>query len=478
MTVDASWATKPSFYEAPCPILMRPRDYQQAGVEYALARDNVIFGDAPGLGKTAQCILTSNAINARKNLVVCPASLRLNWEREIWNWSTIICVKTHCIMKARDGVPPWAHYVIVSYDLLRNADLLEALLGIEWDHLILDEGHYLKDPKGNKRIKPICAEDGLRKSTGRISLATGTLLPNQPIECYNAIRLLDWSAIDYASLEDFRDNYYDYGEGFVTQYDPLAKKYVKKHSKMVRNVPRNVDDLRYRLRSKLMVRRTKDMVLQELPERQWHLFPLEQNMDIKKALLHEGWEKASEMHELTEGEFDGSVPIDGAISTARRLLGEAKAPAMADYILELLEEGIEKIVVGAWHTSVLTLLRDRIGRKYSLSYMDGSTNPRDKQEAVDQFQNGDARVILGQMIPLSKGWTLTEAQDAVLCEPYWVPGENEQFLDRIHRIGQEGSSVTGHVPVVPETLDERIIATVIQKGQVIQQALDGPKEGW
>ena len=87
--VERSWAAEPLFYRAPHPPVMSPREYQQAGVEYALARDNVIFGDAPGLGKTAQCILTSNAIEAERTLAIVPASLRLNWEREIWAWSTI-----------------------------------------------------------------------------------------------------------------------------------------------------------------------------------------------------------------------------------------------------------------------------------------------------------------------------------------------------------------------------------------------------
>ena len=214
--IERSWAAEPLFYKAPHPPAMSPRNYQFAGTEYALARDHVIFGDAPGLGKTAQCILVSNAIKARRTLAVVPASLRLNWEREIWQWSTIPNVKTHAVLKARDGIPPWAHWVIISYDMLRNKDLLAAILDHHWDHLVLDEGHYLKDPKGNQRIRPICAEDGVASVSGRISLATGTLMPNQPIECYNAVRLLDWDAIDGASLDEFRNYYYDFGEGFIT----------------------------------------------------------------------------------------------------------------------------------------------------------------------------------------------------------------------------------------------------------------------
>ena len=92
---------------------------------------------------------------------------------------------------------------------------------------------------------------------------------------------------------------------------------------------------------------------------------------------------------------------------------------------------------------------------------------------VDQFQEDEeTQIILGQMLPLGEGWTLTAAQDVVLAEPDWVPGKNSQMLDRISRMGQEGSYTIGHIPVVPDTLDERILNTAITKDQNIYQALD------
>ena len=99
-----SRATEPLFYSPPHPENMTPFEYQKAGVEFALSRPHALFGDAPGLGKTAECILLGNAIEAKRTLVICPASLRLNWEREIWKWSTIENVSTYVILKGRDGV--------------------------------------------------------------------------------------------------------------------------------------------------------------------------------------------------------------------------------------------------------------------------------------------------------------------------------------------------------------------------------------
>ena len=476
--IEASRAVEPAFYRAPCPDTpnTRPREFQLAGVEYALRRRNCIIGDAPGLGKTAECVLLSNAIEARHVLVVCPASLRLNWEREIWRWSTIENVRTYPILKSSDGVDLNANYVIVSYDLLRNDAIMGALLSRFWDHLVLDEAHYLKDPRGNKRTVPICAPDMLPAVVDRITMATGTLLPNQPIEAYNAIRLLDWDAFDRMSLEDFRRTYYEVGEGFVfgptIDEETGARVYRRHWSREVLNVPTNLDDFQDRLRRRLMVRRLKEQVLHELPPMQWHPFPVEADAAIRKALKHPGWKEAEKLYQMDPGAFDRSVPVDGSISTARRILGEAKARHAAAYAAELLESGIEKVVVAAWHHSVLAILRAALER-FGLAYMDGSTSQAKKQAAVDAFQSRpDVRVILGQMQPLGEGWTLTRAQDVVFAEYDWVPGKNDQMLERVNRMGQEGAYTIGHLPVVPGTLDEKILGTAVRKARSIFLALD------
>lgn len=473
-SIEASWATEPSFYTAPSPPQMTPKPYQLAGVEYALARDHCLLGDEMGLGKSAQAVMIGNAIGAGRTLVVCPASLRLNWEREIWMWSTIENVLTYPVLKAKDGVSTQAHYVIVSYDLLRNPGILGAIMDLRWDHLILDEAHALKDVKGNARTKVICAPDLIPSVVGRITMASGTILPNQPIEAYNSIRLLNWDAIDRASLQDFRENYYALGGGMVRSpvYDPKIGAMVSKvhWSEEVRNVPTNLADLQFRMRKNIMVRRLKQDVLKDLPTAQWRPFPLVMTAGIRTALAHPGWKMAEKLYDMDA--LDTGVPIDGQIATARRLLGEAKAPAVAEYIEEMLREGATKLLVSAWHSSVLEILKKRL-QKHGLVYMDGATSARNRQMAVDLFQQSpDIKIILGQMQVIGTGWTLTVAQDCVLAEPDWVPGNNDQMLARIHRIGQAGAYVTGHVPVVPGTLDERILGTAVGKSRNIFIALD------
>ena len=476
--IQMSRATEPLFYRAPHNPKMIPMEYQLAGVEYAISREHMLFGDAPGLGKTAEALMLGNAIEAKKTLVVCPASLRLNWAREIGMWSTIPEPSVYTVLKSKDGVSLQHDFVVISYALLNNPSILAAIMAGRWDHLILDEAHALKDPKGNKRTQILTAPDLIPSVVGRITMVSGTILPNQPIECYNALRLLNWDAIDRMSLTAFRNEYYELGSGFVRGpvWDEGKQSNVwKVHwSDSVRNVPTNLADLQRRLRKYVMVRRLKEQVLTQLPAKQWHPFPVGMTADIRRALKHPGWKEAQKLYEMDQDAFDVGVPVDGAISTARRLLGEAKAPLVAEFVEELLLEGVKKIVVAAWHHTVLDFMKEHLA-KHGLVYMDGSTSANKKQAAVDQFQSDDGiHIILGQMMPLGEGWTLTAAQDAVICEPDWVPGKNEQLLDRIHRIGQEGEYIIGHVPVVPDTLDERILATAIAKDRNIFKALDAP----
>jgi SNF2 family DNA or RNA helicase len=151
----ASFAIEPTFGHYPYREQDngdKPGEYQHAGVEYVLQRKNGIVGDAPGVGKTLQGIMVSNTIEAERTLVVCPASLRTNWEREIERWSTLGGVSVHTILKGKDGVDLTADYVITSYDLLRNDSIIGGIMERHWDHVILDEAHALKDPKGNKRL--------------------------------------------------------------------------------------------------------------------------------------------------------------------------------------------------------------------------------------------------------------------------------------------------------------------------------------
>jgi SNF2 family DNA or RNA helicase len=155
-----SWADDSSL-DIPVPDGINPRTgepfaylpYQKAGIEYGVSKDHCIIGDEPGLGKTIQAIGIANVTDARRVLVVCPASIRLNWQREVKEWSTLHRVKTNTILRGSTGVSPFANYTIISYDLLRNKGIHAALRAQEWDLGVFDEGHYLKTPDAQRTTK-------------------------------------------------------------------------------------------------------------------------------------------------------------------------------------------------------------------------------------------------------------------------------------------------------------------------------------
>lgn len=138
---------------------------------------------------TVEAIGINNAARETKNLVICPASIRLNWQREIIKWSTIHNVTTYPVLKSLDGINPYANYTIISYNLCHNKDIHSALMDIEWDSMIFDEAHFLKteDAKRTRAMfgggRGPFSKNFLIQKTKRILTLTGTPLPNRPREC-------------------------------------------------------------------------------------------------------------------------------------------------------------------------------------------------------------------------------------------------------------------------------------------------------
>jgi len=165
------------------------------------------------------------------------------------------------------------------------------------------------------------------------------------------------------------------------------------------------------------------------------------------------------------------VPVGSALPEIRREMGVAKAPLVAEYITDLMEGGLSKLVVFGKHLEVIGILERRLAR-YNPAVIVGATAPRRRQEIVDRFQEDPGtRVFIGNEAA-EEGWTLTAAADVVLAEPSWVPGKNEQRVDRLHRIGQL-KGVVVHIPVVEESLDAQVLGSAAYKAADINAQLDG-----
>jgi SWI/SNF-related matrix-associated actin-dependent regulator 1 of chromatin subfamily A len=461
--IDTSWA-KDTGFRFKCPSGEEAWPFQNAGVEYALNRRNTLFGDVPGLGKTVQFIGYCNEIEAKRVLVVCPASIRLQWARMIRRWSTMPWpYNVYTILKGRDGVHPHAAWTVISYELARQAGIGEALSKLRWDVIGLDEAHYVKTVDA-ARTRAIFGGGEERHFAALASRAeavhclTGTPLPNRPREAYVLADGICPDAIGFMSEDAFRQ-----------RFNPAIRLYDDRHDRWyIDERTGRHSELQARLRANFMVRREKAAVMTQLKIPEYDLIRLEEDGPIRAAL------KAERLLGIDPDHLPGPTdPIFGEISTIRKQMGVAMAPHAADYVEMLLLGGEEKIVVYGWHIEVLNIIQAKL-RRYGVVRIDGSTSPTQKESRVNAFRTDPAvRVIMGNLMSLGTG--TDGLQDvcgrAVLAEPDWVPGNNIQCVDRLDRGGQT-RTVLADFLVVPGSLSEKILGKAITKLDTVDKVLD------
>lgn len=458
----ASWATDcDQDYPAPDGKSFLP--YQRAGIAYCLRKGSAIIGDEPGLGKTIQAIGLANALGMRRVLVICPATIRLNWRREILAWSSKPGVVPQVIGTGRDHLNPRADFVVTSYDLTRKPATHEALCKLHWDMIVADEGHYLKSMEaqrtralfGGGQLGSRFRNRYLAQSADRIVTLTGTPLPNRPRESYMLARGCNWEAIDWLGKD-----------AFEYRFNPSAR-YGDHTVEKTGRIP----ELQARLRCNLMVRRHKSTVLKDLPDKRYELSYLAENGAIRDVLARE------RLLDFDPAQlFASDYRIDGQVSTVRREMGEAKVPRVIEhlrYLLDIVE--LPKVVVFSHHRSVMDALHEALHR-YGLVAIRGGMTTLRKQAAVDAFVGDpDVRVISCQLDAAGFGVDgLQQVCDhVVFAEPGWWPGVNEQAVDRLHRIGQH-QNVVAQFLIVEGSLDERVLKAVLIKAKDIHETLDRP----
>lgn len=472
--LNAAWeasAATSSTLDIPSPSGRVPRPFQRASVEYAASRKNVLIGDAPGLGKTIQAILVANLKGYKRVLVVCPATVRLHWQKFVREWSTIPNVLAYPVLKSSDGVHPKANYVITSFEVARDG-LWSVLMGYEWDLIIIDEAHYLKTPDsgrtralfggGAKQYK----DGGISARASQIIALTGTPLPNRPREGFTIAKALDWESIDWMNFETFKERFNPGGQSITV--NPGTGKLTRHVWEHVGRLP----EMNARMRCNFMVRRLKEDVLQDLPPKEYELTYVETTGAILRALRQEHLLNIDADDLINNGfGFDG-----GEIATVRRIMGEAMVPAAVEHCKMVLDGGVDKLVVAYYHRSVGDVLENGL-KQYGVLKIDGNTPVKKRQggqhSMVEMFKHDpDRHVFLLQLITAPGIDGLQEVSDhIVFAEPDWVFGNNEQVIDRLHRMGQQGS-VLGQFLVAKGSLAEYILGKSIDKGQTVSKVLD------
>lgn len=466
--------------DIPCPQGLAYLPYQRAGIAFAMRRNGVLFGDEMGLGKTIQAIGLINADPAlNRVLIVCPATLKLNWRRELRKWLT----RPLSISVSSDrGVDSLANIVIMNYDVLGS---YANLLAQEWDAVILDEAHYLKNPDAKRtqaifgvKAKPATKtrdaveEKPAIKARRRIIL-TGTPIPNRPIEGFGLFNFLD---------PDTFGNFFAYAKRYcAARQESWGWDFTGAS---------NLPELQQKLRSSIMVRRLKADVLKELPPKRRTILEIEGDADSQGAVAAE----ATEFDRLESNMFEARVAMELAkasttaeyrdavaalkqamsqafteMSAVRRRTAVSKIPWVCAHLEALLADN-GKAVCFAHHEDVILGIKEHFGSSAVVLY--GATSIPARQAAVDDFQNDPTvKLFIGGIQAAGVGITLTASDRVVFAELDWVPGNVTQAEDRCHRIGQSKTVFVEHV-VLEGSIDARMVSVLVEKQAVIERALD------
>ena len=465
--IEASWKNE-SKANIACPADQELWPFQKCNIEYALSRKCTLIGDQPGLGKTPTAVCFANEIRAKRTLVICPASIRLQWVQKIRDWTILrwpYCI--HPILAGRHGVHPTAEWTVVSYDLARTEAIGKALAKGHYDLLILDEAHFCQTSDSLRSCSifggdhaPLFEYCAARSE--RILALTGTPLPARPRNAYTLAKGLCWDAIDHMSEGDFQERFNP--SQTIEKFDAATGKtkiYIDERSG-------RHSELQNRLRANFMIRHLKREVMPQLKMPIYDLIHLEETAAVKQVL------KAESLLDIDIDHIDsGDFKLQGAIATVRRMMGVALAPQVADYIDMCIDGGEEKLVVFAYHHEVLDILQ-KAWERHGLIRVDGHTSAQNKIKSVELFQKDPKKqIFLGQIVSCGTGTDglQTVSAHAFIAEPDWNPGPNEQAFDRLDRGGQT-RCVQGDIFVVQNSIAAKILASSLRKGQVIHAALD------
>jgi len=425
--------------------------FQKTGVEWLKSRRTALLADEQGLGKTVQAIVAADRLLARSMLVVCPAGVKLNWDREISQWFTRRI--TRQIVMKRSDLLVGAGVTIINYDLLSDPKILSQIMKLKFAVGVFDEAHYLKT-RGTKRTAAVLKAGAASRCVYKWFL-TGTPVLNRPVELYPILKSTAPEVIaPYDTYDEFTRRFCNaFFDGF----------------QMVVKGSSNEADLAARLTSRdnpshqpFMLRRLKKDVLKELPDKIYQILAIPaKSADIRKAIEKElTWSHEDAKHQVFSQE-------GGEIARLRHALALSKLDAAAEHLENLLLES-QKIVVFAYHRDVIQQLAGRLVG-YNPVVITGETPAVQRQRNVDAFQSDpQIRLFIGQIQAAGTGLTLTASSNVVFVESSWVPGEIDQATDRCHRIGQK-ESVLVQFLVLADSLEEHQLRIVIDKKRTIKK---------
>ena len=427
--------------------------HQIEGVAFLLGRRRAILADDMGLGKTRQAIVSLRHLTPDgPRLVVCPASVKQNWAREI---GLVAADTSVLVIEGSQPASLTAEWVIINYDILGRH--IENLLRAPWAALVFDEAHYLKNHTSarSKLARQLTAAAAAATSALAVQLLTGTPLTSRPRDLFVLLQLAA----------------HPLGRSFLA----FAKRYCaaeKGEYGWKTGGASNIEELTVQLHG-VMLRRSKDDVLALPPKlRTW--LPVEVPAGTGSRAIKKAFELLAGKDSRPVLSRDVAPRRRGKLLAflveARQALAIAKTGATLDFVGGAIDQG-EKVIVFSCFDDPIQKLARELGP--AAVVVTGKTPAAMRQPLVDRFQNdADVRVLIANIIAGGTGLNLTAATQVVFNDLDWVPTNHWQAEDRAYRIGQT-RTVNVTYFVARDTIDDFVQAVLETKAALVNAIVDG-----
>ena len=447
--------------------------HQLEGKDFLKSTQKAILADEMGLGKTFQAIMAAGEVSDEATLVICPASLKINWEREIrmvYPEDTIAIVSG-----SKDEAPPdvrSAAWIIINYDILgKNLHWLKEMVDAgAIETVIGDEAHYVKDTK-TIRTKAFLA---LTDNAKRLFLLTGTPVMNRPIEMFSLLRALKhplaYDAVKAPSKirREYSTRYCDgkiritmrRGGGVLRFWEEKGATRLPELRELTRNV---------------FLRRTKAEVLNLPPK---IISVVECHLDDEWQKKYDGaWDEYVAYLEANplKKDMEDILTAKGMIEAGKlkQVCSQAKVARVVQDTLNAVEQD-SKVIIFSQYTETIRQIAEQLrAKKVGVVTLTGADDMKARQESVDGFQrNDDIKVFVSNIKAGGVGLNLTAASIVMFADMEWSPETHRQAEDRAHRIGQQGT-VNIYYYVLRDTYEENVVDMLLAKQGTIGELTGG-----
>jgi SWI/SNF-related matrix-associated actin-dependent regulator 1 of chromatin subfamily A len=418
-----------------------PLEHQKEAVQKLVENKKFILADDMGLGKTTSTIIAALETGAKKVLIICPATLKINWKREIENYSD----KSIFISEGK-GFSTEHDFVIINYDIIKNfhdtkkKDESQIILA-NFDLVVVDEAHYIKNPTA-QRTKLI---NDISKRVDRLWLLTGTPMTSRPMDYFNLLNLIE---------SPVAKNWMAYAIRYCSGYQ------FNVGGRKVWNVTgsSNLEELRDRTVG-LVLRRLKENVL-DLPEK--IITPV--YLRLKSKAYEEVMGEYYDWYDKNPEESKSLTVQFTKLTKVRQIIADEKINETIELAENIIEQD-KKVIIFCNFTDSLNKICQHFGK--AAVKVDGSMSKPERQHSVDSFQeNEKVKVFVGNIKAAGVGLTLTAGEAVIMNDLSFLPSDHAQAEDRAYRYGQK-NNVLVYYPIFENTIEGIIYDILNNKKQVI-----------